>query len=184
VGVRRPGRISDVDRLAHPPEPVEAASSTSQRSVRAGMKYKKCCGVNAPASRNLSCRAGGPAFGRPLIGKAFAVTKDLGLHEASRIYVDTSVFGDARPDSRVVQCLMNVSDPTAASGCFGRHHGNGAAPKPVRELFSDSWNNDNLPVTEEALELLQAYESTASSRRLSERHAAHRHRRWPRSTCW
>jgi SWIM/SEC-C metal-binding protein len=49
--------VSDVDRLLHPPEPLEAASSTGRNDpcpCGSGRKYKKCCGgnaVNGPADR-------------------------------------------------------------------------------------------------------------------------------------
>ena len=83
-----------------------------------------------------------------------------------RIYVDTSVFGGCldqefaewsnalMDDFRSDRCVLVVSDVTAGEVAM--------APEPVRELFSELLEiADNLPVTEEALELLRAYESHA-----------------------
>jgi hypothetical protein len=55
-------------------------------------------------------------------------------------------------DFRSDRCILVVSDVTTGEMA--------AAPEPVRELFSGLLGiADNLPVTEEALELLRAYES-------------------------
>jgi len=83
-----------------------------------------------------------------------------------RIYVDTSVFGGCldqefaewsnalMDDFRSDRCVLVVSDVTAGEVAM--------APEPVRELFSELLEiADILPVTEEALELLRAYESHA-----------------------
>jgi len=83
-----------------------------------------------------------------------------------RIYVDTSVFGGCldqefaewsnalMDDFRSDRCVLVVSDVTAGEVAM--------APEPVRDLFSELLEiADNLPVTEEALELLRAYESHA-----------------------
>jgi predicted nucleic acid-binding protein len=81
-----------------------------------------------------------------------------------RIYVDTSVFGGCldhefaewsnalMDDFRSDRYVLVVSDVTAGEVAM--------APEPVREVFSELLEiADNLPVTEEALELLRAYES-------------------------
>jgi predicted nucleic acid-binding protein len=83
-----------------------------------------------------------------------------------RVYVDTSVFGGCldqefaewsnalMDDFRSHRCVPIVSDVTAGEIAM--------APEPVRDLFSEILEiADNLPVTEEALELLRAYESHA-----------------------
>ncbi|HEX7550744.1 MAG TPA: PIN domain protein, partial [Candidatus Methylomirabilis sp.] len=57
-------------------------------------------------------------------------------------------------DFRSHRCVPVVSDVTAGEVAM--------APEPVRDLFSELLEiADNLPVTEEALELLRAYESHA-----------------------
>jgi len=46
--------VSDVERLLHPPEPIKAAPMAGRNDpcpCRSGRKYKKCCGLNAPATR-------------------------------------------------------------------------------------------------------------------------------------
>jgi predicted nucleic acid-binding protein len=81
-----------------------------------------------------------------------------------RIYVDTSVFGGCldqefaewsnalMDDFRSDRCVLVVSDVTAGEVAM--------APEPVRALFSELLEiADILPVTEEALELLRAYEA-------------------------
>lgn len=81
-----------------------------------------------------------------------------------RIYVDTSVFGGCfdeefakwskalMDDFRSARFSLIVSDVTASEV--------GMAPEFVKELFSGLHEiAENLPVTEEALVLLQAYQS-------------------------
>lgn len=81
-----------------------------------------------------------------------------------RVYVDTSVFGGCfdpefaewsnalMDDFRLGRCALVVSDVTVGEVA--------AAPEPVRELFSELLEMaDDLAVTDEALELLRAYES-------------------------
>ena len=46
--------VSDVERLLHPPEPAKAVSSPGRNDpcpCGSGRKYKKCCGLIAPAAR-------------------------------------------------------------------------------------------------------------------------------------
>ena len=46
--------ISGIERLLHPREPAKAASAAGRNDpcpCGSGRKYKKCCCVNAPASR-------------------------------------------------------------------------------------------------------------------------------------
>ena len=46
--------VSDVERLLHPPAPARAAPTTGRNDpcpCGSGRKYKKCCGMNATASR-------------------------------------------------------------------------------------------------------------------------------------
>jgi len=81
-----------------------------------------------------------------------------------RIYVDTSVFGGCldrefaewsnalMDDFRSARFALVVSDVTAGEVAM--------APESVQELFSDLLEiADNLSVTDEALDLLRAYES-------------------------
>jgi len=81
-----------------------------------------------------------------------------------RVYVDTSVFGGCfdpefaewsnalMDDFRSGQFALVLSDVTATEVAV--------APEPVQELFSELLDlADSHPVTEEALELLRAYES-------------------------
>jgi predicted nucleic acid-binding protein len=81
-----------------------------------------------------------------------------------RVYVDTSVFGGyfdpdfsawsktLMDDFRSGRYAMIISDVTAAEV--------GMAPEPVRDLLSEFVAvADKLPVTQEALELLRAYQS-------------------------
>lgn len=81
-----------------------------------------------------------------------------------RIYVDTSVFGGCfdpefaewsnalMDDFRSGRCALVVSDVTMGEVAM--------APAPVRERFSEFLEMaDGLAVTDEALELLRAYES-------------------------
>jgi len=81
-----------------------------------------------------------------------------------RVYVDTSVFGGCfdpefaewsnalMDDFRSGQFALVLSDVTAGEVAM--------APEPVQQVLSELLDlADSLPVTEEALELLRAYES-------------------------
>ncbi len=81
-----------------------------------------------------------------------------------RVYVDTSVFGGCldqefavwsnalMDDFRSGRFALVVSDVTAGEIAM--------APEPIRDIFSDFMEiAESLPVTEESLELLQAYEA-------------------------
>ena len=81
-----------------------------------------------------------------------------------RVYVDTSVFGGCfdpefaewsnalMDDFRSGQFALVLSDVIAGEVAM--------APEPVQQVLSELLNlADSLPVTEEALELLRAYES-------------------------
>lgn len=81
-----------------------------------------------------------------------------------RVYVDTSVFGGCldqefavwsnalMDDFRSGRFALVVSDVTAGEIAM--------APEPIRDIFADFMEiAESLPVTEESLELLQAYEA-------------------------